>query len=75
MDEYLKNISNLEEDLIAFPNGKRSPGGGTPVVQVPSTPPQITESSVVSEQKQDSSGGDNYLSPEKIIVKKYRLKK
>lgn len=75
MDEYVKNIDNLDETLVSHQSMRQSVSGGTPVVPASSTPPQITGSNVVSEQSQVCDDESNYLKQQKVVVRKYRLKK
>ena len=75
MNDYLKSISNLEKDITASKVESPAIIEETPIVSASLTPPLSTEVDTSSLQKQDNEVPAEYLTPQTVKVRKYRLKK
>ena len=75
MNNYIKNISNLEQNVTAANVEMVRIEPETPIVSIASIPPSVT--GVDSERTKGPEVVDeaDYMAPQKIKVRKYRLKK
>jgi len=74
MNEYLKNISNLDASgtSVSFSS---SPVEGSSILELPEQPPAMTSSSITDHEIQPIQDNAQYLSPQKVKLRKYTLKK
>ena len=75
MNDYIKSISNLEQNVTASNGEMVRIEPETPIVSIASTPPSVTGVGSEITQGQEVVDGAEYMAPQKIKVRKYRLKK
>lgn len=74
MNDYLKSISSIETSVTST-SLSPSAEDDSSVLELPDQPPKVTSSSVVEKEGQLISDNAQYLSPQKIKMRKYTLKK
>ena len=74
MNEYLKSISNIADSSTSVSLSSLA-GDDSPVLELPERPPSTTSSSMVENETQPLLDNAQYLSPQKIKLRKYTLKK
>lgn len=74
MNEYLKNISNIDTPGTSV-SLSSSHGDGFSILELPGQPPAMTSSSIIDHEIQPIQDNAQYLSPQKVKLRKYTLKK
>ena len=74
MNDYLKSISNIDTES-ARTTISSSPEKGYSVLELPEQPPAKTSSSMVEKEPQTMQDTIQYLSPQKVKLRKYTIKK
>lgn len=74
MNEYLKNISNIDSSGTSV-SPSAAAGVESSILELPEDPPVVTSSSIIDHDVQPPQDNAQYLSPQKVILRKYTLKK
>ena len=74
MNEYLSSISGTEASYTSASLSSSNDNGGI-LLEVPDQLPAMTSSLLVDKEAQRIQDNVQYLSPQKIKLKKYTLKK
>ncbi len=74
MSEYLKTISNINATSTGV-SLSSSIEDGYSVLELSGQPPEMTSSSIVDKEDQPLQDNAKYLSPQKVKLRKYTLKK
>ena len=75
MNDYLKSIGNLDQNVTASNVESARIEPEIPIVSIASTPPSVTGVGGEAAQGQEAVDDAEYMAPQKIKVRKYRLKK
>lgn len=74
MNDYLKSVSSISTSVTSTSLSPSTEDEGS-VLELPEQPPKATSSSVIENEVQPQSYGAQYLSPQKVKMRKYTLKK
>ena len=74
MNDYLKSISSISTSVTSTSLSPSTEDEDS-VLEMPEQPPNATSSSVIDNEVQHISYDAQYLSPQKVRIRKYTLKK
>lgn len=74
MNDYLKNISSIDDSSTGV-SFSQSPEESKVIVELPEQPPTMTYSIVTGQEAQLYQDNAQYLTPQRVKLRKYTLKK